>query len=103
MAKKKAQKIEDEIIESQASEGQDTPEANSTWSESLISDLNDVISKFLPLSDQAAWSLKYHSPVLESYENGDVKLDESSCVGATMYIQFNFKDACSKELINNQG
>jgi hypothetical protein len=75
-------------------------EENVGWREEVEGELKEVLKKFLPLSEQGGWGIKYIHPVTETYENGTVKYDENKCVGAMMYIQFEFEDTYNMEEVD---
>ena len=67
------------------------------WKQEVEEELKSVLSKFLPISKSGGWGIKYINPITETYENGTVKRNEKKCVGAIMYIQFDFEETYTIE------
>lgn len=73
------------------------PEEQKRWTQEVEEELMNVLSKFLPLSKSGGWGIKYINPIIETYENGTAKRDENKCIGAVMYIQFDFENTYTIE------
>lgn len=61
------------------------------WEEYVRNELNSVLDIFLPDAMAGNVGIKYAHPVVESYENGDKKIDETKAVGVSIHINFKFK------------
>ena len=85
--------VDVQVAEAEASEPmQENNIKEADWTMALNKDINDALNRFMPISHQAGWAVKYHNKILETYENGTVKYDNDAIVGVTMYIQFDFVD-----------
>lgn len=69
------------------------------WRQEVKEELDEVTSKFLPLSESGGWGVKYIHPIKEKYEDGTVKRDGNKCTGAVMYIQFDFENTYDMEVV----
>lgn len=61
------------------------------WEEYVRSELNSILDIYLPDAIAGNIGIKYAHPVVESYENGDRKIDETKAVGVSVHINFKFK------------
>ena len=70
------------------------------WRDSVKQELNEVLSKFLPLTESGGWGVKYINPIVETYEDGSAKLDENKAMGVVLYIQLHFENEFNMELVD---
>lgn len=71
-----------------------------SWREGVKEEINDVLSKFLPITESGGWGIKYINPVVDSFEDGSVTVNEGKAVGAVMYIQLNFENEFTIETVD---
>jgi hypothetical protein len=70
------------------------------WCEEVKKEVEEVLSKFLPLTKNGGWGVKYTHPVQETYEDGTIKEDTKKATGVVMYIQMDFNNTFDIEVVN---
>lgn len=73
---------------------------DNVWRDEVKQELNEALSKFLPLTGSGGWGVKYINPIVETYEDGSVRLDENKAMGVVLYIQLHFDDEFNMELLD---
>lgn len=65
------------------------------WRLKTREELIQVIDRFLGISSEGGWAVRYKNPLIEKHEDGSMIFDSDRISGVDLYIQFNFIDSLS--------